>query len=542
MIQKGDTHYHCFGCSAHGDALQFLMSYLKMGFTDAVEALAEKFHVPLERMESKEEATGPGRKAMKQALDAAARFFHFYLIHTPEGHAAVHYLLKRGIGLDFIKQYRVGLAPNVAGMLRKVLHEHSVTDDAMVAAGLLLPKSSSSGFRDFFIDRITFPIHDSSGSVIGFSARKYKESTMGGKYVNTPETPLFKKSRILFGLHHCRRRIAKERKAIIVEGQIDALRLIHAGLNMTVAGQGTAFGDGHVQELVHLGVNQVFLALDSDEAGMRAAAKIGHLFQKEGVEVYVVQLPQGSDPDAFVKDNGVQAFSALLERATLYMEFLVKFYSREINISTPAGKNDLVHLLVQQIREWKHSVMVHESLRKLANLLQVPEHVLEVAGHEYQPNLFIRTSGSVGTVNVDPVRILESDFLRWLLLLGGRDPKYIAMAKANLLPDDLRTPEFRRIYSAYLSSAQSSAGGDLLGLIQEPEDQGAISELLEKKIDLNKGSSHFPETIQRILDLSWMEKREEIKRRIQSGQCDDDVAIQLLKEFETLKRRIVVTS
>src|SRR5262249_1487277 len=157
-------------------------------------------------------------------------------------------------------------------------------------------------------ERITFPICDAAGAVIGFSARKYLETTFGGKYINTPETPLFKKSRVLFGLNFSRRRIAKEKKAIIVEGQIDALRLIKAGFNLTVAGQGTAFGEGHVKELLNLGVSEVFLALDGDEAGREATHKIGNLFQKEGIEVRVVNLPGKSDPDTFLKEKGPEAF------------------------------------------------------------------------------------------------------------------------------------------------------------------------------------------------------------------------------------------
>ncbi|MFQ5728878.1 MAG: DNA primase, partial [Waddliaceae bacterium] len=277
IIQRGDHHYHCFGCGAHGDAIQFLMNYLKMSFSDAVESLAERFQVHLEYTETKAESKWPSKALMKQALEVASRFYHFSLLHTPEGHAALKYLYGRGIDVDFIRHFQVGLAPATPGILRKIVHEKSISDDVMVAAGLLSPRASG-GYRDFFLDRITFPIHHATGAVIGFSARKYKEDTFGGKYVNTPETPLFKKSRVLFGLNYTRRQIAKERKVIVVEGQLDALTLIHSGFNFTIAGQGTAFGEGHLQELIKLGINQAFLALDSDEAGFEAASKIGNLF------------------------------------------------------------------------------------------------------------------------------------------------------------------------------------------------------------------------------------------------------------------------
>ena len=430
MIQKGDTHYHCFGCGAHGDAISFLMIQLKMNFTDAVESLAQRFNVHLEFSQSSDEKKGPNKTALKQALDHACGFYHLMLLHTAEGHAALNYLYNRGLDLDFIRQFQIGLAPKASGALRKVMHAKSIKDETMMEAGLIA-HGKDGGWRDFFYDRITFPIRDASGAVIGFSARKYKEDTFGGKYVNTSETPLFKKSRILFGLNYSRRRIAKERKAIIVEGQIDALRLIEAGFNITVAGQGTAFGDGHVKELMNLGLNQVFLALDADDAGQEAISKIGNLFQKEGVEVRVVRMPPGSDPDAFLREEGQEAFLKLLERSEDFLAFMVRHESRRVNIESPAGKNEIMRTILQKIYDWDQPLMIHESKRKLAQLLQVPESMVGI-DQLHNPNLYIKKSASAGLQSVDPDRILEIDFLRWLFLMGVAQPHLLQTAQRNV--------------------------------------------------------------------------------------------------------------
>lgn len=534
MIQTGDAHYHCFGCGAHGDAIHFLMTLQRLSFSDAVESLAEKFHVHLDIIEGKTEYKGPSKKVLKDALEKASRFYHHFLLHTPEGHEAMKYLFEREIFTDFIRRFKVGLAPSQSGMLRKILHEQEVSDEVMVAAGLLSPKAAG-GYRDFFQERITFPICDPAGMVIGFSARKYKEDTFGGKYVNTSETPLFKKSRILFGLNHCRRRIAKERRAIIVEGQIDALRLIKEGFDFTVAGQGTAFGEGHVQELMNLGVSQVYLALDSDEAGLEAAAKIGNLFQNEGVEVHVVQFPRGTDPDSFIREEGAAKFIALLEETKPYLQFLIQFHARAMNIATPAGKNELVQVLTRQIRGWKHSLMVHESLKSIAQLLQVPEHMIGV-GQEYTPNIHIRKTASVGQQAIDPSRILESDFLRWLLLMGGQVPQLVKIASANIEPHYLFNPACQRIYQAYLHRARNNLPCDILSLVGEEEDQELLSSIMDKKVKLERAEQDFMETVQKILDRNWMEKREEIKRKIQSGSCSDEEALLLLRNFDDLKK------
>lgn len=536
-VQKGDTHYHCFGCGAHGDSISFLMSYVKMSFLDAVESLAQRFNVPLQQLESSEENKGPNKGALKEALDVASNFYQLVLLHTPEGHEALRYLFKRGIDLDFIRRFRIGLAPKESGALRKVLHAKFIKDEVMVDAGLIAP-GRENGWRDFFQDRITFPICDPTGAVIGFSARKYKEETFGGKYINTSETALFKKSRVLFGLHHSRRRIAKERKAIIVEGQIDALRLIASGFNITVAGQGTAFGESHAKELVALGLNEVYLAMDSDEAGRQATYKIGDFFQKEGIETRVITMSQGEDPDSFLREKGPEAFLELMQSSSDYLTFVVKLLSQKMNIESPAGKNELVQTLTKQIRSWEHPLMVHESLRKLAHLTRVPEAMLGV-GQDYMPNIYIKKSGSVGLQTIDPDRILESDFLRWLLLAGHLFPSFIDIAKLNILASDLHVGICKKLYEAYLDCYKGQASCDLLELairLDDAEGQTLLSEILQKKVNLERAEEHFFEAIQRILDRNWMEVREDVKAKIQSAQYSEEEVFELVKKFDELKR------
>lgn len=538
IIQKGDTHYHCFGCGAHGDAIQFLMNFLKMTFLEAVETLAQKFQVPLEQAEEGDKKE-TNKKALKEALLEACRFYQFMLLHSPEGHHALQYLNNRQIDLEFITKFQIGYAPAIPGMLRQALHTKFIKDDFMLEAGLLTSSSENGKLRDFFSDRITVPIFDASGAVIGFSARKFKEQTFGGKYINTPETPLFKKSRILFGLNYCRRRIAKEQRAIVVEGQLDALKLIDAGLNLTVAGQGTAFGEGHVRELVALGVTKVFLALDPDEAGQNATHKIGHLFQKEGVEVFIVKMPSGYDPDLFLRQNGVEQFVKLLEKSEDYVTFLVTYHSKSLNIESPAGKNQLVQMLATQIRSWPHSVLVHESLRKLAFLTKIPEEMIGV-GQDHLPNIFIKKSANVGIQTIDPDIIVEADFLRWLLLMGRSMPAFFELAKSNVDPMYLQNALCRRIYQILLNNHANNLPNDLISIsidIDDAEGQRLLSSILEKKVNKDKASELFIESMQRLLDRNWMTERESIRKKIQSGQCSEEEVAVLIKQFDELKTK-----
>jgi DNA primase len=527
MIQKGDTHYHCFGCGAHGDAIAFLMDLQKLNFREAVELLAEKFQVHLEKTESEEEK-GPSKKAMREALDFASKIFHTLLLNTAEGHQALRYLMKRGITLEFVRKFGIGYAPQASGILAPMLAAKCVSSEIAQACGLLTPKG------DFFRDRIVFPIRAATGHVIGFSGRKFKEETFGGKYVNTPETPLFKKSRVLFGLNYSRQRIAKERIALVVEGQIDALRLIDEGLDFTVAGQGTAFGEGHVDELANLGVLTVYLALDADLAGKKAAIKIGDLFQKRGIEVKIVPLPEDYDPDLYVKEKGAEAFLSLMKEAEDYLSFLVKTHELDRDLSSPAVKNDLALELGKQIRAWDAPLMVHESLKKLSKLLQVPETLVGVGQLETAP-LYYKKSASVGLYEIDPDWVIETDVLIWLLYTT---PEIDAFIDKHLTIASFTLPISQKAFQHYLDKKLEGKKPDLLALCQLEEGTGQklVEEMTSKKINREKPDLYFKAALQKLLDRNWLTKREEVWAKIQRGASSIDEEIALAKQFEEVKK------
>lgn len=530
MIQKGDTHYHCFGCGAHGDAVTFLMQHQRLSFGEAVENLAQKFHVHLEVVEGGGERKGPPKAVLKDTLELAVQFYHFCLLYTPEGHAALHYLYDRGIDLDFIRHFRLGWAPKGGG-LRHVLHAKFISDETMVEAGLLA-EGKSGGYKEFFHDRITFPICDGGGTPIGFSARLFKKETFGGKYVNTPETPLFKKSKVLFGLHHSRRRIAKEQKALIVEGQIDALRLIHQGFNITVASQGTAFGEGHVKELINLGLKKVYLAFDSDSAGQEATVKVGDLFLRQGIEVCVVTLPTGSDPDSFLVSQGVEAFANKMEEAVEYLQFLIDYQGRQVNLDVPAAKATFVSELARRIRAWEQPLLVHESLKKLAQLTKTPENLIGV-DQDPMPNIYIKKSGVAGPQKVDPDRVLETDVLKWLLEMGVTHPHFVQLAQGNVHSDQFRVPVCRQFYELYLGGICDPIS--LLAELEEGNGQELLDELMQKRVNREKGEETFKQALLQILKRNWMLLLEEIKIKIQSGNSSEEEALLLAKQFAELR-------
>jgi DNA primase len=536
IVHKGDAHYHCFGCGAHGDAIAFLMSYLKMSFSDAVESLAEKFGVTLEKSEEGPDKKGIQKITLKEALLEAKRFYHFYLLHTEEGYAALDYLYNRGIDLEFIHLFDIGFAPKTPGLFTKFMQDKGFSLEILQQAGLLtIPDKGSP--KEFFYARVMFPIKDTLGAFVGFSGRKIHEDTFGPKYVNTPETPLFKKSHLLFGLSDCRKRIAKEKKAIVVEGQIDTLRLIQEGFDMTVAGQGTAFTEEHAQELIKLGVQQIYLAFDGDEAGRQAAIKVGDFFQKEGIEVRVVQFEDKLDPDLILREKGPHLFVQYLDRAIDYIVFLVEQLGKTMDKTTPSGKHQLAEACGKRIRSWHHPLMVHESLRTLAKILDVPEHLVQK--NLVQEEIVIKKSETIAHQSIDPQRILEADFLRWLVLFGNlTEIKRISFE--NITPEDLKVPVCKQLYELYRKAHEEKKECDLLTLgmgLNSVEGQLFLSEILQKRINGEKAKEGCIATIQKILERNWLHERELIKINIHSGRCSEEEVYLLAKRFDELKRQ-----
>jgi DNA primase len=424
--------------------------------------------------------------------------------------------------LDFICRFRLGWAPRDEALLGKVLAAQGVADWQIKESGLKL-----------FHHRITIPLRDAQGTIVGFSARKIGDEP-GPKYVNTAETVLFKKGQMLFGLDASRRRIAKERRVVIVEGQIDALRMIHHGFDYTVAGQGTAFGESQVRVLLQLGVKQAILMFDGDTAGQEAAIKVGHLLLKEGIEVRVVRLPEGRDPDSMLRRDGVQRVTTAIEEARDYLSFLVEQGSHDHSRS-PAAKAQWVAEVAAKIREWNNPILIHESLSRLALLVGVPPDT--VIGQTTGPQA-IRQRAAAGRVLVDSDRILETDLLRWLVLLGPTQPQLVSLSALNYPPERIRTPLCQTVYRALLDNLAQGAPIDLLALagsLDGTEIEPFLEELTSKRIQPEKADAQVRHTIEKLLERDWREQREQISHRISQEKLTDSEKLDLARQFDALK-------
>jgi len=283
--------YYCFGCHAGGDAISFVRETESLDFVGAIEWLADRFHVPLEYEESSPEADAKRRRRERlYALLEQAASFYERVLWSDSGQAVQEYLASRGLSEEACREFRLGLSPLGATLSNKA-REKGFTREELAAAGLVTRRGS-----DYFQRRLMFPLTDARGRVIAFQARKlHEDDPLRGKYVNSPESELFHKSNVLYGLHLARPAITKEDRATVVEGNTDVIALRQAGLQPVVASMGTALTERQLKELARL-TRRVFLCFDADAAGEEATLRGMELAIREGFDVRIVALPKGKDP------------------------------------------------------------------------------------------------------------------------------------------------------------------------------------------------------------------------------------------------------
>jgi DNA primase len=284
--------YHCFGCGVGGDAISFVRETEGLDFVGAIEWLAARFGMQIEYEETSPQydARRRRRERLFTLLEQAAAFYERTLWESTSGAPVRDYVASRGFGEDVCREFRLGLSPAGATLAHKAA-EKGYTRDELLAAGLITRRGS-----DYFQHRLMFPVADARGRVIGFQARKlHEDDPLRGKYVNSPESELFRKSNVLYGLHLARSAIVKQERAVVVEGNTDVIALRQAGLEPVVASMGTALTEPQLKALGKL-TNRVYLCFDADAAGEDATLRGMELAVRAGVEVRVVTLPKGADP------------------------------------------------------------------------------------------------------------------------------------------------------------------------------------------------------------------------------------------------------
>ena len=368
--------FHCFGCHKGGDVFSFVKEFENIGFVDAVRRLAERAKIPLEfDSHPGEQQSRHLKDQLLQIHDQIATRWQNCLANEAAGQLARDYLAKRGVSAEAVKLFRLGAAPpswdDTVNWAKSKNYELPLVEKA----GLILRKEETGNYYDRFRGRLMFPICDEQGRVVAFSGRVLPGDDSPAKYVNSPETPIFTKSKIFFGLDKSKRAILDAGFAIVCEGQLDLIACFMAGVQNIVAPQGTAFTDQHARILKRY-VDEVVLCFDSDEAGQNAAVRsLDHLLPS-GLAVRVAIVPAPHDPDSFIKANGGEAFRKLVENADGFFDYYLNRLCGQNDTAADKGRLAILHDMAEAVHKTGNGVLIDTYAQKTALRLGVsPESV-----------------------------------------------------------------------------------------------------------------------------------------------------------------------
>ncbi|MGI6294484.1 MAG: DNA primase [Armatimonadota bacterium] len=351
--------WKCFGCGEGGDVISFVQKIDGLTFRQAVEQLARKAGITIERSEAAARQYSE-RERLLRANNLACTFFRRELAESKK---AAEYLRSRGLSGDAVNVYKLGYAPDSWDGLLNYLREQRVDVSDAVKAGLVIPRENSSGFYDRFRDRLIFPIADTMDRIIAFGGRAFGDENP--KYLNSPETALFSKTRTLYGLNIARKGIAREDRVLVVEGYMDVIAAQCADFDNTVATLGTALTEEHVSVLSRFTKN-VILGFDSDSAGMNAVLRSAPIFEKAGFRVRVISMPKGEDPDSMLKGGDVSRFSGLVQNALPVADYRIKCVLSEYDLQSDEGKSEALAEAVGILVEVNSDVERERLIRFLA--------------------------------------------------------------------------------------------------------------------------------------------------------------------------------
>ncbi|HSE43204.1 MAG TPA: DNA primase [Acidobacteriota bacterium] len=336
--------FHCFGCGVGGDVIKFVMLMEKMDFKECMQLLSARYNIPLKF------TSGGERKEKEELLDLmrqASDFFYNLLTTHETGKEALDYLEQRGITRETIRKFRLGWAPDSWNALIEHFHKHDVNAAKLEQCGLAIPRQSE-GYYDRYRSRIMIPIHDIHGNIIGFGGRIFKGNGEEAKYLNSPETSLYSKSHQLFGLYFSKEHIQEQKFAILVEGYFDLIVPFQSGHTNIVASLGTSLTENQAR-LLRRYADRVVLLYDPDLAGKTAALRAIPILLKEGFAVQIVTLPDGFDPDQFIRERGADALSSELNTALRYDQLFMNNLAKKHDLKAPSGKlaatDELIGLL-----------------------------------------------------------------------------------------------------------------------------------------------------------------------------------------------------
>lgn len=460
--------FHCFGCGAGGNVFSFIMRRENMTFPEAVRHLARRANIILPEFNS---STGSKKESLLKLHELAAGFFHWGLTKSKLAAKARTYIKERGINNGSVNRFCLGYAQPGWESFFKYAEKKGYNPEILLEAGLILERSNSGGYYDRFRDRLIIPVCDSRGRVIGFGARVLDGSKP--KYINSPDTPLFRKGTVLFGLHHAQEAIRESKEVIIGEGYFDVITAHQEGLCNIICSQGTAFTEIQAQVLRRY-TDKVVVAFDADQAGTQAALRGLSVFLQKNFEVRMAVLPPGEDPDSHIRTSGAESFKKLVSKSVPLIDFKLDRLCRNNNIATDRGRLMVVKEMLDTISQIESPVLKEIYIKKLAGRLDVS---MDTVWEEYRTRRFPESiPAQSATVRKTKLNKYESRLLKYLL----ENDTVLSLIKEELDPEAF-SPSLQpivRLMIKLTKNGETPVSRSITSVVTDNESQEIVSRLL----------------------------------------------------------------
>lgn len=525
--------FHCFGCSAGGNVLSFVMKYHGISFPEAARMLARKYNIAIEtqKMNPEQRKAIDTRESLFRLNKTVMQAYTGFLNDTLKGDCARQYLERRGTSRHIMEQFQLGYAPDAWDAIVNILKKEKVAKGVAVGSGLVLEKKQKNGFYDRFRNRLMFPIFDINMQVAGFGGRVMDDSMP--KYMNSPETPVYSKSRILYGLHAAKQECRRQGQVFIVEGYFDFLSLYQHGIENSVASLGTALTREHVRILKGYATTMT-LVFDSDEAGIKAAKRSIDIFVQEGVDTRILVLPGNNDPDSYVMAHGRDAFLELAGTAKTVMQFLLQL-ALDTHGTSLEGRIKILDEMKQHLAMIQDYAVRSIHVRELAETLNIDEKaVLEKVKAAYEEQANRQGRGPlIPMVEEKSKSVLESDPReKQILSMMLHWPELIPVAvKKKVLPA-FYSNQLKQLGCLIIDSGTDTQNivGAVMARVETDEDRQLIASMaMEDYTGVQDPVQTFATLANRVIKIKNKTDRvivSELKKAKDS--CDGDV-IELLR-------------
>lgn len=530
--------YYCFVCHASGDAIDFAKEWLGLDFTEAVKHVAARSGVEVRETERKRDEPDQ-HDPLREANTAAASFFRDMLWDEKIGGAAREYLTQRRVSREVADTFELGFAPEDPAALRRHLNVLGFADEQLLEAGLLYRQEGSDEIRARFRNRLMFPIFDALGRCVGFGGRKLGAGEP--KYLNSAESPIFSKGRLLYGLHRAKHAIRREDRVLVVEGYFDAVRLVSVGIEPVVAPLGTALTEAQAA-LLRRFTRNAFLLYDGDKPGLKATFRAGDELLRHGFAVQVVTLPEGDDPDSFADKHGRDAVVAQIGSAIDVFERKVQILQRAGAFADLQKKRRAVNLLLDAIRATSDALMREIYLTRASEVSGVSKELLQREIRDAGPRVAPSSRAAKEPVpsppgrkgkgrNVDPPRTLESGELaeRDLVSVMILYPSKIESIAERVGPERFRVDRYREIFERLLACFPDTSAENLSNELSEQSIQ-ALQEALAHPDAVANVEPTIDHALNKLLTRDIYEELEKTDRRIEVAvkEQNDELVTELM--------------